>query len=221
MNVKIEKSWKREIGDYFKTQEWRKLANFVRKEYLTKKIYPKPKNVFHAFEKTPFEKVKVILLGQDPYHQPGQAHGLAFSVPDGVTLPPSLRNIYKEIEDDLKIKKDMRKGNLESWAEQGVFLLNSVLTVEHGKAGSHAGKGWELFTDYVIKTLSEKKEGLVFLLWGNYAKKKENLIHPKKHLVLKTSHPSPLSANYGFFGSRHFSKTNDFLKKHGKKEIIW
>jgi len=221
MRIRIEENWKEKIGNYFARPEWKMLADFVRNAYLTKTVYPHPKNVFNAFAKTPFDQIKVVILGQDPYHQPGQAHGLAFSVPRGVPLPPSLRNIYKEIEGDLGVSKDYTNGNLENWANQGVFLLNSVLTVERGKAGSHAGKGWEPFTDYVIETLSREKEGLVFLLWGNYAKQKGKVIDRTKHLVLESAHPSPFSAHYGFFGNRHFSQTNAYLKERGEKAIQW
>ena len=220
-SVQMEESWKEKIGDYFEREEWKKLADFVRREYQTKTIYPHPKNIFNAFNSTPFNKVKVVILGQDPYHTPGRAHGLCFSVSEGVPLPPSLKNIYKEIEDELGIEKDYTNGNLKSWTHQGVFLLNSILTVEKGKAGSHAGKGWETFTDYVIETLSREKEGLVFLLWGNYAKNKGKIIDREKHLVLESAHPSPFSAHYGFFGNGHFKKTNKSLRERGKGEIEW
>ncbi|XLQ20586.1 MAG: uracil-DNA glycosylase [Candidatus Moraniibacteriota bacterium] len=221
MEVKIEKSWKKVLGEYFETDLFKELSDFVREEFLNKTIYPKPKNVFNAFEKTPFEQVKVVILGQDPYHGPGQAHGLCFSVQKGVTPPPSLKNIYKEIESDLGIKKNMSNGNLEEWANQGVFLLNSVLTVEKAKPGSHAKKGWEEFTDEVIKQISEQKDGVVFLLWGNYAKQKGQIIDRKKHLVLESAHPSPFSAYNGFFGCNHFSSSNTYLKRKGEKIIKW
>ncbi len=221
MNVKIEPSWKQILQEYFKTKSWEQLTQFVRNEYQTKTIYPHPKNIFHAFASTPFDQVKVVILGQDPYHQPGQAHGLCFSVREGIALPPSLQNIYKEVESDLSIKKDFSNGNLESLAKQGVLLLNSVLTVERNKPGSHAGKGWEEFTDYVIQKLSHERENLVFLLWGNYSKQKGKIIDRNKHLVLESAHPSPLSAHRGFFGNKHFSQTNHYLQKYNKKEIKW
>jgi uracil-DNA glycosylase len=221
MSIDIENSWKKILLPYFETDEWKKLAEFVRKEYRTKTIYPHPKNIFNAFEKTPFDKLKLVIIGQDPYYTPGRAHGLSFSVPTGIPLPPSLKNIYREIENDLMIKKDYADGNLESWAKQGVFLLNSILTVEKGKAASHRGKGWESFTNFVIKKLSDEKKHLVFLLWGNYAKEKGKIIDRSKHIVLESAHPSPFSAYSGFFGNKHFSKANDYLKKHGVEEIRW
>ena len=221
MNVKIEKSWKKVLKTYIETKEFQDLANFVREEYLTKTIYPSPKNVFDAFNSTPFDKVKVVIIGQDPYHNPGQAHGLCFSVQDGVAPPPSLKNIYKELDTDLDIKKDFTKGNLTDWTNQGILLINSVLTVRKNEPGSHAKKGWEQFTDEVIKQLSDKKENLVFLLWGNYAKQKGAVIDRSKHLVLESAHPSPFSAHNGFFGCKHFSQTNKYLKEHSKKEIDW
>ena len=221
--VKIEKSWKNILKDFFETDDWKKISNFVKKEYLTKKgkIYPELKNIFKAFELTPFNKVKVIILGQDPYHNPGQAHGLSFSIPKNFPLPPSLKNIYKEIENDLGIKKNYQDGNLEGWAKQGVFLLNAILSVEKNKPTSHSKIGWEKFTDFVIKKLSDERENLVFILWGNYARSKKNLIDSKKHLILESAHPSPFSAHRGFFGNKHFSKTNDYLEKHNLKKIEW
>jgi uracil-DNA glycosylase len=177
--------------------------------------------VFNAFKLTPFENVKVVILGQDPYHGPGQAEGLCFSVPSGIPLPPSLQNIYKEIEQDLGIKMNVKNGHLAKWCEQGVFLLNAVLTVEKGKPASHAGKGWEIFTDEVIRKISEEKSGVVFLLWGNYAIKKKALIDTSKHFVLNAPHPSPFSAYSGFFGCEHFSKTNEILEKQNQKPIDW
>ena len=220
-NVKIESSWKKILTPYFQTKDWKQLADFVRQEYLTQTIYPHPKNIFNAFNSVPFNKVKVIIIGQDPYHNPGQAHGLCFSVQDKVTPPPSLKNIYKEIENDLGIKKDFSQGNLKGWTQQGVLLINSVLTVRKNQAGSHANKGWEKFTDEVIKQLSEKRENLVFLLWGNYAKQKGAIINRTKHLALEAAHPSPFSAHNGFFGCRHFSQTNKYLTENKKKEIKW
>jgi len=221
MDVQIEESWKLKLNEYFESEKFRKLSNFVRKEYINEIIYPAPKNLFNAFNKLPFDKVNVVIIGQDPYHGEGQAHGLCFSVQDGIKLPPSLKNIYKEIEDDLKIKKDFSNGNLTTWASQGVLLLNSVLTVRKGIANSHANKGWEDFTDYVISKLSKDRENLVFLLWGNYAKNKSQLIDVNKHLILKSTHPSPFSAYAGFFGCKHFSKTNKYLKSVNKSIIDW
>lgn len=222
-NIKINPEWAEILKDYFETSNWKDLSNFVRDEYLNKdkKIFPEAKNVFKAFDLTPFSKVKVIILGQDPYHDDKQANGLCFSVPKGLILPPSLKNIYKEIESDLNIKKDFTDGDLEKWAEQGVFLLNSILTVVAHTPASHRNKGWESFTDEIIKTLSDKKDNLVFMLWGNYAKSKKSLIDTSKHLVLEAPHPSPFSVHTGFFGCKHFSKCNQYLKKNKIGEIRW
>jgi len=217
----LGKSWKNLLKDYFSCSKFKELGVFIKKEYATKEIYPSPKNIFNAFRLTNLDRVRVVIMGQDPYQNPGQAHGLSFSVPDGIKLPPSLKNIYKEIESDLGISKDFSQGNLESWAEQGVLLLNSVLTVEKNKPGSHAKKGWEEFTDHVIKKISDEREHLVFLLWGNYAKNKGSHIDRDKHLVLESPHPSPFSAYSGFFGNKHFSQTNSYLKKDNKKPIDW
>jgi len=219
--VNIEPKWAEALHDVFADEQFIELADFVRAEYLSKKIFPKPENVFKAFWLTPFSQVKAVILGQDPYHGDGQAHGLCFSVPSGVPLPPSLQNIYKEIESDLGIKKDFKSGNLESWAQQGVFLLNAILTVVAHNPASHQKKGWENFTDAVIKTISDKRENVVFMLWGNYARSKRNLIDSRKHLILEAPHPSPLSAYAGFFGCKHFSKCNEYLIAHGQKEIAW
>lgn len=219
--VKIEPEWAGVLEEVFATEEFSRLADFVRAEYLTKKIFPQPENVFKAFWLTPFSKVKVVILGQDPYHGDGQAHGLCFSVPKGVAIPPSLQNIYKEIESDLGVKKDFGSGNLESWAKQGVFLLNAILTVVAHSPASHQKKGWENFTDAVIKKISNEREGVVFILWGNYARGKKNLIDAGKHLILEAPHPSPLSAYAGFFGSKPFSKANKYLVSRGQAEIIW
>lgn len=219
--VNIEPEWKEVLSDFFATEKFASLTDFVREEYLSKTIYPKPEEVFKAFWLTPFSKVKVVILGQDPYHGTHQAHGLCFSVPKGITPPPSLKNIYKEIEDDEQIKKDFNDGNLEPWAEQGVFLLNAILTVIAHQPASHSKKGWEEFTDYIIKTLSDKRENLVFILWGNYARSKKSLINPKKHLILESAHPSPFSAYSGFFGCKHFSKANNYLEEHQIKKISW
>lgn len=221
MKLKIEKSWEVVLSDYTNKDSFKTLWAFVENEHKSKDIFPVKENIFNAFSKTPFDKVKVVILGQDPYHGEGQAHGLSFSVPEGVNLPPSLKNIYKEINSDLKVQKDINSGNLEDWADQGVLLLNSVLTVEKAKPGSHAKIGWEEFTDEVIRKISSKKENVVFMLWGNYAKQKGESIDRSKHLVLESAHPSPFSAYNGFFGSKHFSKTNLYLKKKGKKEIEW
>ena len=218
--VDIETSWYELLKDEFEKDYFLKLRKFIKNEYKTKQIFPHPKNIFKAFELTPANDVKVVILGQDPYHGANQAHGLAFSVQEDIKIPPSLNNIYKELYDDLNIPIK-RSGNLESWAKQGVLLLNSVLTVESGKANSHKNIGWEKFTESVISLISKKKEILVFLLWGNYAHKKEDFIESNNHLILKSVHPSPLSAYNGFFGSRHFSKANNFLKKNNIKEIVW
>ncbi|MEI7451698.1 MAG: uracil-DNA glycosylase [Candidatus Falkowbacteria bacterium] len=220
-NVKIEPEWAAALSDVFDSAQFARLADFVRAEYQGKKIFPQPADIFKAFWLTPFSKVKVVILGQDPYHGDGQAHGLCFSVPAGVEVPPSLKNIYKEIESDLNIKKDFKSGNLESWAEQGVFLLNAILTVVAHTPASHRNRGWENFTDAVIKTISNKREHVVFILWGNYARSKKTLIDAQKHLILEAPHPSPLSAYAGFFGSKPFSQANKYLKQCGEKEINW
>jgi len=218
--IQIEKSWKKVLEDYFRTDEWQKVSTFVKGEYKTEKVFPAPNNIFNAFNFCPFDDVKVVILGQDPYHGAGQAHGLCFSVPDGVRTPPSLQNIYKEIENDLG-KTVPVSGNLEKWAKQGVLLMNATLTVRGGQAGSHQGKGWEVFTDVVIKKISEEKEHVAFMLWGNYAKNKGQLIDKEKHLVLEAAHPSPFSAYNGFFGCKHFSKANEYLIKNNISEICW
>jgi uracil-DNA glycosylase len=218
---KIEDSWKNVLFDAFQADSFLRLRSFLVSEITEKKVvFPSPSEIFSAFNATPFDKVKVVLLGQDPYHGIGQAHGLSFSVPRGVATPPSLKNIYKEISNDLGIQVP-KTGNLEKWATEGVLLLNATLTVRAHSAGSHQNKGWEEFTDQVIHALAEQKEHLVFLLWGSYAQKKGIFIDQKKHLVLKAPHPSPLSASRGFFGCRHFSKTNEYLKTHGKIPINW
>jgi len=221
MKVDIHSSWKKDLNTEFEKPYFQDLLNFVKEEYLENTCFPEGTDIFEAFNRTPFDKVKVVILGQDPYHAPHQAHGLCFSVNEGVAIPRSLINIYKEIETDLG-KPVPVSGNLEHWADQGVLLLNAVLTVRAAKAGSHKKKGWESFTDNVIKLISEKKENVVFLLWGDYAKKKGAKIDSSKHLVLTSGHPSPLSANRGYwFGNKHFSKTNDYLIKHGKEPINW
>lgn len=212
--------WKELIKEEEAKDYYQNLQEFLDREYEHKTVYPPRNEVFTAFNLTPFEKVKVVIIGQDPYHGQGQAHGLAFSVREGVKLPPSLRNIFKELQDDLN--KEMRtNGELTSWAEQGVFLLNTVLTVEEGKAGSHHKRGWETFTDTVISKLSDYHTGLVFILWGTPAQLKKKLIDPKKHFIVESVHPSPLSAYRGFFGSKPFSRTNQYLKEEGQEEICW
>lgn len=220
MDVKIEDSWKKALAHEFEQEYFEKLALFVRKEYTTKRIFPPAKQIFNAFTLTPFQQVKVVILGQDPYHNIGQAHGLAFSVNEGVPPPPSLINIFKELHDDLHIDIPT-SGNLTRWAEQGVLLLNASLTVEAHKAGSHQNKGWEVFTDAVIKKLSENRNHIVFLLWGAFAQKKATLINQEKHLILKAPHPSPLSAHRGFLGCKHFSTTNKYLASTGQTPIVW
>jgi uracil-DNA glycosylase len=220
MDVKIETSWKEVLKDEFASPYFEELSKTIREAYLQGPVYPPPKQVFNAFELCPFNKVKVVILGQDPYHGKGQAHGLCFSVPEGVRQPPSLQNIYKEIRDDLG-KEIPESGNLERWARQGVLLLNATLTVLPSQAGSHQGFGWERFTDAVIKVISERKEHVIFLLWGRYAQEKGGHIDESKHLVLKAAHPSPFSAHSGFFGCKHFSKTNEYLKEHSLEPINW
>jgi uracil-DNA glycosylase len=220
MTVQIEETWNEALKDEFEQPYFRELSETVRKAYLSGIVFPAPKLVFTAFDLCPFNEVRVVILGQDPYHGDHQAHGLSFSVPKGTPKPPSLQNIYKEIEKDLGLPIP-HTGNLEHWAKQGVLLLNATLTVEAGKAGSHQGLGWERFTDAVIKKISDEKENVVFLLWGKYAQEKGVHIDTNKHLVLTAAHPSPLSAYNGFFGCRHFSKTNIYLKKHGFDEIKW
>ncbi|HDL90195.1 MAG TPA: uracil-DNA glycosylase [Thermodesulforhabdus norvegica] len=220
MDVKIEKSWKDLLQDEFKKPYFEELTNFVREEYKTKKVFPPPKDIFKAFDLCPFDKVKVVILGQDPYHGPGQAHGLCFSVNKDIPTPPSLVNIYKEIVSDIE-KPIPDHGNLEHWAKQGVFLPNATLTVVAHMAGSHQKKGWETFTDEVIRLISEKKEHVVFMLWGAYAQDKSWMIDETKHLILKAPHPSPLSAHRGFFGCKHFSQANEYLKAHDLDAIEW
>jgi len=220
INPQIEESWKKILQKEFDSEYFRLLKLFLVEEKNKFTIYPQGKNIFAAFNLTPFEKVKVVIIGQDPYHGTGQAHGLCFSVQEGIKPPPSLVNIYKEIEDDLGIKIPST-GNLTYWAEQGVLLLNATLTVRSSQAGSHQKKGWETFTDAVIKVLSERKQGLVFILWGNYAQAKIPLINSEKHFILKAAHPSPFSAFSGFFGCKHFSKTNQILIEQGKEPINW
>jgi uracil-DNA glycosylase len=218
--VKIEQSWKEKLDEEFEKPYFQQLAQFVRDEYKKFTIYPPGGKIFNAFDSCPFDKVKVVILGQDPYHGPKQANGLSFSVNDGIPLPPSLQNIYKELKSDLGVELPA-SGNLERWAEQGVLLLNATLTVRQGQAGSHQGKGWEEFTDAALRLLAEQREGLVFILWGAYAKRKGALIDRTKHLVIESAHPSPLSATGGFFGSKPFSKANQYLVGRGEKPIQW
>lgn len=220
-DVKIEASWKAVLKDEFAKDYFKTLREFIKSEYQHAIIYPPPKSIFRAFELTPFDKVEVVILGQDPYHGPKQANGLCFAVSEGVALPPSLQNIFKEIESDLGQKLVYRTGDLERWAKQGVLLLNATLTVRARTAGSHQGKGWEQFTDAVIRKLSEERENLVFILWGNYAKAKGAHIDRSKHRVIESAHPSPFSASNGFFGSKPFSKTNEYLIAYDKKPIDW
>jgi len=221
--IQIESGWKSHLLEEFQKPYMRELKDFLRREISNRKtIYPKGSEFFNALNCTPFEKVKVVMLGQDPYHGPGQAHGLCFSVPRGVGCPPSLINIFKEIQADLGLPlADFRHGHLKVWADQGVLLLNSVLTVEAGQAASHQGKGWETFTDRVIAELNEKKDHVVFMLWGAYAQRKGAVIDETRHLVLRAPHPSPLSAHRGFLGCRHFSQANAYLMKHGLGPIDW
>ncbi|NLN94849.1 MAG: uracil-DNA glycosylase [Bacteroidales bacterium] len=220
MNPQIEESWKELLSEQFKADYFKKLKEFLVREKKEYTVYPPGNKIFAAFEHTPFDNLKVVILGQDPYHGAGQAHGLCFSVPDGISKPPSLQNIFKEINNDMGLPIPA-SGNLEKWAKQGVLLLNATLTVRANRAGSHQGQGWETFTDEVIRTISKNKESVVFLLWGNYAQAKEVLIDTTKHHVLKAPHPSPLSVSRGFFGCKHFSKTNILLTNAGKHAIDW
>lgn len=220
MNVQIEQSWKQQLADEFEKPYFVRLTDFVRNEYGSTTCYPPGKLIFNAFNLCPFDRVKVVIIGQDPYHGPGQAHGLCFSVNDGVAFPPSLQNIFKEIQSDLGVPVPAT-GNLTRWAEQGVLLLNATLTVRAHQAGSHQRQGWEEFTDAAIKALAEKREQLVFILWGAYAQKKGAFIDRNRHLVLASAHPSPLSAFHGFFGNRHFSRANAYLEQHGKTPVNW
>lgn len=219
MNINIEESWKNLLKPEFEKPYFSSLINFVKQEYKEHTCYPKGKNIFKAFELTPFDQVKVVLLGQDPYHGEGQAMGLCFSVPNGIVYPPSLRNIIIELKNDTGI--ELKSGDLTPWAKQGVFLLNATLTVRAHQAGSHQKKGWETFTDSVIHKISEEKEHVVFILWGSYAQQKINLIDTRKHFIIKSVHPSPLSAHRGFFGSRPFSLTNEYLTSKKNEPIQW
>ena len=219
--VKLEPSWKERVGAYLDRPDMQALSEFLRSELRSGKvIFPPPKQIFAALEATPFDQVKVVILGQDPYHGPGQAHGLCFSVQPGIAVPPSLRNMYVELQRDLGFSPP-RHGCLTRWAEKGVLLLNAVLTVEQGLANSHQGKGWEGFTDTIIDTLNRERDGLVFMLWGSYAQAKGKLIDGRRHCVLKAPHPSPLSAHRGFIGCGHFSAANEYLMRHGKSPVDW
>lgn len=220
MDVRIEPQWKEKLQGEFEQEYFKRLTDFVKNEYCTTTVYPPGKEMFQAFDACPFNQVKVVILGQDPYHEPRQAHGLCFSVNDGVPFPPSLINIYKEIQNDLGIAIP-KSGDLNRWAQQGVLLLNATLTVRAHQAGSHQNKGWEQFTDAVIHRLAEQRENLVFILWGSYAQRKGAFINKSRHLVLESPHPSPLSAHRGFFGNKHFSHANDYLLAHGQIPINW
>lgn len=221
MNVNIEESWKQVLNDEFNSIYFARLAAFVRDAYAKGVVYPPGKYIFEAFNRTPFDKVKVVILGQDPYHEPNQAHGLCFSVRKGVQVPPSLVNIYKELEQEYGTPFLNRDGDLTHWADQGILLLNATLTVAAGNAGSHQGKGWEMFTDAVVAKLAEQREHIVFLLWGSYAKRKGAFINRQRHLILEAPHPSPLSAFRGFIGCGHFRKANEYLSAHGLEPIVW
>jgi uracil-DNA glycosylase len=220
LDVKIALSWKSKLEQEFQKPYFDQLIQFVKQEYQTNTIYPPGKEIFKAFDCSDFDLIKVVIIGQDPYHGPGQANGLCFSVQEGVTMPPSLKNIFKEIQNDLG-KPIPKNGDLERWARQGVLLLNATLTVRASSPGSHQNKGWETFTDAVIKQISDQKSNIVFLLWGAYAQKKGEIIDRNNHLVLMSAHPSPFSADRGFFGCKHFSKANEYLKSKGLKEIDW
>jgi uracil-DNA glycosylase len=220
MEIKIEDSWGTQLADEFAKEYFLQLIQFVKSEYKSHIVFPPGRQIFNAFDNCPFEKTKVVIIGQDPYHGPAQAHGLCFSVADGIPKPPSLLNIFKELKLDIG-KEIPINGNLINWAQQGILMLNATLTVRANEAGSHQNKGWEVFTDAVIKKLSDHKENLVFILWGAYAQKKANYINRKKHFIVESAHPSPLSASRGFFGQNHFSKTNTFLESKGIKPISW
>ena len=220
MDVKISESWKNLLQEEFNKPYFEELTRFVKSEYSAGQVFPAGRNIFRAFDKCPFDKLKVVIIGQDPYDGVGQANGLCFSVDDGVQYPPSLQNIFKEIHDDIG-SPIPSSGNLDRWAEQGVLLLNAVLTVRAHQAASHAGRGWEQFTDAVVRTIAQRKEGVVYMLWGNYAQRKGQIAAPKRNLILKSVHPSPLSVYRGFFGCKHFSKANDYLIQQGKEPIVW
>ncbi|MBQ1221612.1 MAG: uracil-DNA glycosylase [Alistipes sp.] len=220
MEVKIASDWKALLAEEFSKPYFEELTRFVKEEYATRRIYPRGSNIFRAFDKCPLDKLKVVIIGQDPYHGPGQAHGLCFSVDEGVPHPPSLQNIFKEVAADIGTPIPT-SGNLDRWAEQGVLLLNAVLTVREHEAASHAGKGWEQFTDAVVRKIAERKRGVVYLLWGSYAQKKGAIANPAENCILKAVHPSPLSAYRGFLGCKHFSKANEYLISTGQTPINW
>lgn len=220
MNVRIAEDWQQVLQPEFDKPYFEQLVEFVREEYASQQVFPQGGNIFRAFDKCPLEKLKVVIIGQDPYHGEGQANGLCFSVNDGVPFPPSLQNIFKEVSSDMGVPIP-QSGNLDRWAEQGVLLLNAVLTVRAHEAASHAGRGWEKFTDAVVRAIAEKKQGVVYMLWGSYAQKKGAIADPTKNLILKAVHPSPLSVYRGFFGSRHFSQANTYLQSIGKEPIVW
>ncbi len=220
MNVRIAEDWKAVIGEEFEKPYFSDLACFVREEYATHRIFPQGRNIFRAFDKCPFDDLKVVIIGQDPYHGEGQANGLCFSVGDGVPFPPSLQNIFKEVRDDTGAPVP-ESGNLDRWAEQGVLLLNAVLTVRAHEAASHAGHGWEQFTDAVVRAINLRKEHIVYMLWGSYAQRKGAIADPARNCILRAVHPSPLSVYRGFFGCRHFSQANDYLQSVGKRPIVW
>ena len=220
MDVKISPDWKALLADEFEKPYFADLVAFVRNEYKTRTTYPSGRNIFRAFDKCPFDRLKVVVIGQDPYHGPGQANGLCFSVNDGVPFPPSLQNIFKEVHDDVGAPYPA-SGNLDRWAEQGVLLLNAVLTVRAHEAASHAGHGWEQFTDAVVRSVAMRKEGVVYMLWGSYAQRKGAIVDPSRNCVLKSVHPSPLSAHRGFLGCHHFSAANDYLLRQGNGPIAW
>ena len=219
-DVRIAEDWKAVIGEEFSKPYFEELISFVKQEYATTQVFPAGRNIFRAFDKCPFDNVKVVIIGQDPYHGDGQANGLCFSVNEGVPFPPSLKNIFKEVHDDVDAPIPT-SGDLDRWAEQGVLLLNSVLTVKAHNAASHAGRGWERFTDAVVRAIAERKEGVVYMLWGSYAQRKGAIANPERNLILHSVHPSPLSSYRGFFGCKHFSKANEYLKSIGKEPIAW
>lgn len=220
MEVKIAADWKQILQAEFDKPYFGELAEFVREEYRTKRVYPRAGHIFRAFDKCPLDRLKVVIIGQDPYHGPGQANGLCFSVGDGVPFPPSLQNIFKEVSEDTGAPRPI-SGDLDRWAEQGVLLLNAVLTVRAHEAASHAGRGWERFTDAVVQAIAQRKDGLVYMLWGSYAQRKGSIVDPASNCILKAVHPSPLSAYRGFLGCRHFSQANAYLRSVGKEEIVW
>jgi uracil-DNA glycosylase len=218
--VRIAEDWKSILSEEFSKPYFDNLVDFVKQEYATGEVFPAGGNIFRAFDKCPLDRLKVVIIGQDPYHGPGQANGLCFSVNDGIPFPPSLQNIFKEVHADTGADIP-HSGNLDRWAEQGVLLLNAVLTVRAHQAASHAGRGWEQFTDAVVRAIAERKEGVVYMLWGSYAQKKGAIADPRRNLILRAVHPSPLSAYRGFFGCKHFSQANDYLRSIGKESIVW